>query len=246
MNIVYVITRADEMGGAQVHVRDLAGALHARGQRVTVLAGAPGCLCEQLVERGVRFQSVPALVRPIAPWKDARAVLQLTSILRKLRPDLVSVHSSKAGWLGRVAAKRAGIPVILTAHGWNFAEGLPPAMRRLSAVLERLFARLTDHIITVSEHDRRLALACRIAPPERITRIYNGVHDIAANVPAPRSGGDGPVRIVMIGRFSRQKDQAGLLRALARISDVDWRLWLIGGGTASGRGGSSGARPDAG
>jgi glycosyltransferase involved in cell wall biosynthesis len=233
MRIVYVITRADEIGGAQVHVRDLASALHAVGHQVAVLAGTPGCLSDQLIERGVPFRAVPALVRPIAPWRDAVAVQQLVTTFQQLCPDLVTVHSSKAGWLGRVAAKLAGIPVVLTAHGWNFAEGLPPATRRLSAMLERLFARLADHIITVSEHDRRLALACRIAAPERITLIHNGVHDIAASAPVIRledTTSGAPVRIVMIGRFSTQKDHAGLLHALASLGDLHWRLSLIGGG----------------
>jgi glycosyltransferase involved in cell wall biosynthesis len=233
MRIIYIITRADEIGGAQVHVRDVATALNSSGHEIIVLAGPSGSLSDQLAARGVPFQAVPPLVRPIAPWRDALAVRQLSSILRRVRPDLVSVHSSKAGWLGRLAAKLAGIPVILTAHGWKFAEGLPPAERRLSTVLERLFARLADHIITVCEHDRRLALACRIAPPSKITCIHNGVHDIAAGAPVTRladTTAGAPVRIVMIGRFSPQKDHAGLLHALAPLGNLHWRLWLIGGG----------------
>jgi glycosyltransferase involved in cell wall biosynthesis len=227
MKIVYVITRADEIGGAQVHVRDVASAMHTAGHRVTVLAGATGALSEQLVERGVPFQAVPALVRPIAPWRDAVAVRQLMAALRQLRPDLVSVHSSKAGWLGRAAAKLVGIPVLLTAHGWNFAEGLPSAERRLSAVLERLFARLADHIVTVCDHDRALALKKRIAPPDRITRIHNGVHRCTGRL---RPSAAKAIRIVMIGRFSAQKDHACLLHALAGLSELDWTLDFVGDG----------------
>jgi glycosyltransferase involved in cell wall biosynthesis len=230
MRIVYIITRADEVGGAQVHVRDLATTVRSIGHEATVLAGWPGWLSDQLVERGVPFEVVPALVRPIAPWWDLLAVLQLRSALRRLRPDLVSVHSSKAGCLGRLAAKLAGIPVVFTAHGWAFTEGVPASQRRCYALVERVAATLADQIITVSDYDRALALEERIAPPHKIARIHNGVHDIGADALASRSGGQNPVRIVMIGRFSPQKDQAGLLRALVRISDIDWRLWLIGGG----------------
>ena len=231
MRIAYVITRADEIGGGQVHVRDVATAAQSAGHDVTVVAGSPGCLSEQLAERGVPFEAVPALVRPIAPWKDGLAVQQVRSVLRRLRPDLVSVHTSKAGWVGRLAAKLSGIPVVFTAHGWAFTEGVPAFRRRLYAWIERLAGPLADQIITVCDHDRALALAHRIAPPERIIRIHNGVHDIAAGAAVSRLDGGGPVRIVMIGRFSPQKDHAGLLRALARLGDLPWQLWLIGGGS---------------
>ncbi len=230
MRIVYIITRADDIGGAQVHVRDVATALHASGHEIIVLAGSPGSLSDQLAARGVPFEAVPALVRPIAPWWDALALRQLGSILRRLRPDLVSVHCSKAGWLGRAAAKLAGIPVVFTAHGWAFTDGVPASQRRFYALVERMAGTLADRIITVCDSDRALALEKRIAPPHKIVRIHNGVHDIAVNAsPIPPAGG-APVQIVMIGRFSPQKDQAGLLRVLAGISDIDWRLSLIGGG----------------
>jgi glycosyltransferase involved in cell wall biosynthesis len=228
MRIVYVITRADEIGGAQVHVRDIGTALLTAGHDVTVLAGAPGRFSDQLAKNGVPFVAIPALARAIRPWKDALAVQQLRAILGRLRPDLISVHNSKAGWLGRLAARLSGIPVVFTAHGWAFTEGVSAAQRWLYAPIERLAAPLADGIIAVSDYDRRLALAYRIAAPGRITRIHNGVHDIGARAPPARSAD--PVRIVMIGRFSPQKDQVGLLRALARLTDLPWRLALIGGG----------------
>jgi glycosyltransferase involved in cell wall biosynthesis len=228
MRIVYILTRADEIGGAQVHVRDLATALHSSGHEVSVLAGSAGSLSDQLVERGVPFEVVPALVRPIVPWKDALAVWQLRSILRRLRPDLVSVHTSKAGWLGRVAAKSSGIPVVFTAHGWAFTEGRGAASRRFYTLAERAAAPLADQIITVSEYDRILALAHRIAPPQKIMRIYNGVVDRAAGSPA-RHGAEVP-GIVMIGRFAAPKDHLTLLRALGQLRGLRWRLDLVGDG----------------
>jgi glycosyltransferase involved in cell wall biosynthesis len=228
MRIVYILTRADEMGGAQVHVRDFATALHSIGHEVTVLAGSPGSLSDKLVRRGVPFEPVPALVRPIAPWKDALAVRQLRSILRRLRPDLVSVHTSKAAWLGRLAAKLSGAPVLFTAHGWAFTEGRGAASRWIYALAERAAAPLADHIITVSEYDRRLALAQRIAPPDKITRIHNGIVDRTAN---KRARPDTSVPcVVMIGRFAAPKDQPGLLRALGQLRGLKWRLELVGDG----------------
>jgi glycosyltransferase involved in cell wall biosynthesis len=230
MRIVYVITRADEIGGAQVHVRDLASAMHAAGHEVTVLAGMAGVLFDQLARRGVPFRPVPDLVRSIAPYRDLAALRQLKALLKELRPDLVSTHSSKAGWLGRLAARQLRIPVIFTAHGWAFTEGVPRSQRTMYALAERLMSPLTDHIITVSEYDRSLALDHRIAPPKKITCIHNGVPDLLGpGAMAPQQKPQ-PVRIVMLGRFAAQKDHASLLHALAGLQDQPWRLDLAGDG----------------
>lgn len=230
MRIVYVITRADEIGGGQVHVRDLSTALHAAGHEVTVLAGAPGRLSDQLADHGVRFEAVPSMVRPIALRHDAMAVHQLSSMLRRLRPELVSLHSSKAGWLGRIAARRCRLPVVFTAHGWPFTGGAPASARRVYPTLERLTATWADRIITVSDHDRAVALEKRIAPPQKIVRIYNGVID--ATGPRRPLPPPGPPRIFMSGRFSAQKDHAGLFHALARLRELEWSLALAGEGAS--------------
>jgi glycosyltransferase involved in cell wall biosynthesis len=227
MRIAYVITRADEIGGAQVHVRDLAIALRQRDHDVTVLAGSPGPLCEQLSAGGVSFECVPALLRSISPRRDAIAVPQLMASLRRIRPDLVSTHSSKAGWLGRLAARLLKIPVTFTAHGWAFSEGVPAIPRHFYALAERLAAPLADHIIAVSEYDRRLALARGIAAERKITRIYNGIADLAIDSAPPHSG---PPRIIMTGRFAPQKDHTGLVRALSHLRHLDWVLDFAGDG----------------
>jgi glycosyltransferase involved in cell wall biosynthesis len=227
MRILYVITRGDEIGGAQVHVRDLASAMRAAGHEVTVLAGMAGALFDQLADRQVPFRHVSDLVRPIVPHRDLSALRQLKALFRELRPDLVSTHSSKAGWLGRLAARQLRIPVIFTAHGWAFTEGVPRVQRRFYALAERLMSPLAERIITVSEYDRTLALANGIAGANKITRIHNGVHRCNGSV---RPSSPTAVRIVMIGRFSQQKDHAGLLPALARLSRLDWTLDLVGDG----------------
>jgi glycosyltransferase involved in cell wall biosynthesis len=235
LRIAYAITRADEIGGAQVHVRDLASAMHAAGHEVTVLAGMAGVLFDQLARLGVPFRLVPDLVRSIAPHRDLAAVRQLKALLHELRPDLVTIHSSKAGWLGRLAARQLRVPVIFTAHGWAFTEGVPRSQRTVYALAERLMSPLTDHIITVSEYDRGLALDHRIAPPNRITCVHNGVPDLLGPGAISPQQEPQPVRIVMLGRFAAQKDHATLLRALAGLQDQPWRLNLAGDGPDQGK-----------
>src|SRR5205085_9941202 len=87
-------------------------------------------------------------------------------------PDLVSTHTSKAGVIGRAAARLLSLPAVFTAHGWNFAEGIGERDRSFRLRLERFFARRTARIITVSEADRRLALRYRVGPERRIVTVH--------------------------------------------------------------------------
>src|ERR1700691_4207448 len=122
MRIAYVITRADDVGGAQVHVRDLAQELQTRGHEVTVLAGGSGKFSAELATCGIPFRSIRNLVTPIAPAKDALALVEIINALRQLQPDLVAAHTAKAGLLGRIASAALGIPAVFTPHGWSISD----------------------------------------------------------------------------------------------------------------------------
>jgi glycosyltransferase involved in cell wall biosynthesis len=227
LKIAYVITRSDHIGGAQVHVRDLAAALLRRGHEPIVLAGGSGPYTEALHAAGVKTVLVKHLVAAIRPHKDAAALAEMCFILRRLRPALVSTHSSKAGVLGRLAARALQIPVVFTAHGWSFTPGIPGRKAAIYRGMERLAAPFASRIITVSEFDRNLALASRLAPAEKIVTVHNGMPDVS-----PASWADPsrtPVRLVMTARFESQKDHPTLLRALAGLNG-SWELDLIGDG----------------
>ena len=231
MRIAYLITRMDSIGGAQIHVRDLSLWLKQNGHDPVVLTGAAGPICETLSAAGIDVLEMRALVRPIRPLKDARALHEIRRCLKSCAPDLVSCHSAKAGILGRIAASTLGLPVIFTAHGWTFTEGIPLVQRYAYRAVERLCGRLSDHIITVCHYDRELALAAGIAPAERITTVHNGMPFLPVvqrNASAP-----GPVRIGMVARFDQQKDHETLISALGRLRHKNWCLQLIGGGDSS-------------
>ena len=233
MKVVYVITRADAVGGASVHVRDLAKAMLERGHEAVVLVGGAGPVTEQLTSAGVPFRSLRFLRRSIHPVSDLRALRELVAALRDLRPDLVSTHTAKAGWLGRAASARCGLPAIYTPHGWPIADRISPAHGLIFRFAERTAARWGRAIICVCERERELALRNRIAPPEKLYVVHNGVQDVPA---APREGGEPqPVRIISIARFEPPKDHTTLLHALATLRSQQWQLDLIGDGRLQAR-----------
>lgn len=226
--VLFVITRADSIGGGQIHVRDLARALQSRGVRVAVAAGADGALHDELRKTGIPYYRIPHLVRSIHPLKDLEAISALRRRIRAFRPDLVSCHTAKAGLVGRLAALLEGVPALFTAHGWQFAEGIP-AWQKLSVLaVEMVLARLTPQIITVSQYDRELALKYRLGSPAKIRLVHNGMPWLERS---DRGGGASPtVRLIMVARFQEQKDHETLFEALERLEKLPWSLELIGDG----------------
>jgi glycosyltransferase involved in cell wall biosynthesis len=233
IHIAYVVTRGDDLGGAQVHVRDMAKAMRARGHDATIICGLRGDLTDQLEEQGVPFHSLPHLVRPIRPAKDILAVMELRRALSDLRPDVVSLHSSKAHLVGGLAARSLGLPVLITAHGWAFTDGVPPMSRYFYAIYERFAARLATAVITVSQEDRNLARRYGITVPGGISVVHNGMPDDARRRDHNRTGE--PVRLLMVGRHVPQKDHPTLFRALTKLRDKAWTIDLIGTGPDEGK-----------
>jgi glycosyltransferase involved in cell wall biosynthesis len=115
------------------------------------------------------------LVRPVHPWKDLLALRELTRLLQQRQPDLVHTHSGKAGVLGRLAARRARVPLIVhTIHGPSFGRFQGTLANRLFITAERLAARHTTHFVAVAEAMKQQYLAAGIGRPEQFTRILSG------------------------------------------------------------------------
>ena len=223
---MYLITRGDSIGGAQVHVRDLAVRAHDEGNEVVVVTGIAGPLTEQLAERGVRSLICPGMLREISPHKDLGAIRAFRDILRAEKPDLVSTHSSKAGIVGRIGARWAGVKVIFTAHGWAFTGGVPQPKRSIYKAIERIHEPLASRIVCVSAHDRTIGIAAGMSA-DRLVTIHNGMPEVEPELRA-KPAHPGPVRAVMTARFDRQKDHETLFRAMTNLPDL--QLDLIGNG----------------
>jgi glycosyltransferase involved in cell wall biosynthesis len=229
LKIAYIVTRAEPIGGAQIHVRDMAEAMQRRGHSVLVLTGGEGHFTDDLRARNIPTVVLEHLTVPIRPWQDLRALRELRAALQSFGPDLVATHSAKAGVIGRMAARWLGVPVTVTTHGWSFTTGVPP----LKAFVYRWIERVTgpwaaDRTITVSEYDRQLALRAGVLSESRMVTVHNGIPDVP---PALRANPAAtPPRLVMVARFGPQKDHPTLLRALAGLRDLPWHLDLVGEG----------------
>jgi glycosyltransferase involved in cell wall biosynthesis len=228
MKIAYVITRADAVGGATIHVRDLARAMRELGHAPVILVGGRGAATGQFEAAGVPVRSLCHLRRSLNPVEDVRALAELIGVLRDLAPDMVSTHTAKAGWIGRAAAARLGLPAIYTPHGLPVGGRFPPASSLLFTLAERVASPWSAAIVCVSESERRLALAKHIAPPDRLVVVYNGVRDIP---PEYRANPDGePVRVCAVARLEPPKDFPTLITALSLLEDQRWTLDLVGDG----------------
>lgn len=228
MRIVYIVTTASPIGGAQIHVRDLAAAMSAQGHSPAVITGGSGAFIDDLRRLGIPVVVLRHLAVPIHPLRDLRALREVRTALKGLRPELITAHSSKAGFLGRLAGRSLGVPVVFTVHGWAFTPGVPAWQAAVYRQAERVVGPLAKRIIAVSEYDRRLGLAARIAGEDRLVTVHNGMPDVPQSLRAVP--GRNPVRLVMVARFGAQKDHPTLFRALASLQHHDWELDLIGDG----------------
>ncbi len=233
MKILFCISRSDTIGGAHVHVMQMAQWLQEQGHTVTVITGGQGVYCEELEKRGLRWRAAQHLRRDIHPLHDLAAIRELRRLIQDEAPDLVSFHSAKAGLLGRLACIRLDVAVLFTAHGWSFTDGIPRRRAFLYRNLERLAAPLADRIITVSEFDKQLALRHGVGRDDQLISVQNAMPD---NDLRSDPGADAdPVVISCVARLDDQKDHNTLFQALAKLETSRWTVNLIGDGPLEGR-----------
>lgn len=159
---------------AWILLRNQMLAMRDRGWEVH-LACSDGPNMPRLREDGFATHAIP-IARNTDLASHLKAILALTRLIRQQRFDVVHVHTPVASLIGRVAAKLAGVPlVVYTAHGFYFHDEMPGPQRTRHVLLERAFGKLTDHLFTQSAEDAETAVREGIMPAGAVTAIGNGV-----------------------------------------------------------------------
>ncbi|HZM90453.1 MAG TPA: glycosyltransferase family 4 protein [Blastocatellia bacterium] len=244
VRVLHIITRLI-VGGAQENTLLSVEGLDGLPEYEVTLAtgvddGPEGDLLER-ARRTTRLVVVPELGRSINPLSDIAAFYKLFRLIRKGRYHIVHTHSSKAGVLGRLAAKLAGTPIIVhTLHSLVFHDYQPWAVNRLWWVVKKLCAPMTDHFISVSSIISQKAIAAGIGPPEKFTTIYSGMEldwflDSNVDPAAVRREFGIPEDAPVVGKIARLFSLKGHDQLLDAAPEVvrrhpDVRFFLIGDG----------------
>lgn len=243
LRVLHVITRLTLGGSSENTVASmvaLARAGYAGPLAASLRESEPEVVADAR-RRGVEVLDVPALGREAAPLRDLAALVQLWRLIRQLRPAIVHTHTSKAGFLGRLAARLARVPAVIhQPHGHVFYGYWGPGRTALYLALERLAARWTDRIVTLTERGIDEHLRRGIGRPAQFAWVPSGVDVQALRRAAPprdaaRRGLGLPADAFVVaacGRFVPVKGFDLLVEALPRVvADVPaTRLLLVGDG----------------
>ncbi len=243
--VAHIITRLI-VGGAQENTIFTAeGLQRSYGYEVTLITGPPlgpeGSLLQGPWRESVRCVLLPQMRREINPVRDAIVSAQLYTIFRKQKYDIVHTHSSKAGILGRLAARLAGVRIIVhTIHGLPFHPYQSGLSNLLYVFLEKVAAAVSTRIVCVADAMAEQAVASGVARRDKFTTIHSGM-DLDAFLRsdglregARRSLGirDNEIVIGMIARLFPLKGHQYLFAAAAELVQrfPDTRFLLVGEG----------------
>lgn len=240
MRIVHVITRLI-LGGAQENTLLTVDGLHHRHHEdVTLITGPAegpeGDLFDRAEKRDLKVELMPELVRAIRPGVDWRAYRQLRGAIRRLRPDVVHTHSSKAGILGRAAAWDERVPAVVhTIHGLPFGPSERPWKNRMYIHLERWAARRCHKIVSVCDAMTEQALAEGVGRPDLYQTVYSGM-DVESflNPPRPRAEvraglglADDEVAFATVARLFERKGHDDILAAAPAILKANPKVRFV-------------------
>lgn len=180
--VLQIITRSDWAGGQKVLYALVYGLMKYYPDKfeIEVACGKEnGMLIPELEKLGVKVHVIPDLVREISPIKDLKAYFQIRKLIRRNQYDIVHVHSSKAGFLGRLAAKCSGVnKIIYTVHGWWPIEQYKGAKRKIFILAERFAAHFCDKIVLLGKNDLDKTREWKIGREEQYSIIHNAIMPI--------------------------------------------------------------------
>ena len=185
--------------------------------------------------------NIVPMTREIEIKKDVKAILKVRKLLKQIKPDIVYLHSSKAGAIGRIAlAFDFRIPVLYNAHGWYFNATISKKKKKFFALIEKMLALKTKMIINISKSEYDSAIKNKIAPEKKMCIIENGIdfdkfkdnNKYRKETREKYNIKDEEIVIGVVGRLSEQKDPMTMIKAFKLVNDVksNTKLMYVGSG----------------
>lgn len=217
--ILQLITRSDWAGGQKVLHALVYGIkkYHSEQFEVEVACGKEnGMLIPELEKIGVRAHIIKDLVREISPIRDIKAFFQIKKLIKQGRYDAVHVHSSKAAFLGRIAARLCGVKnIVYTVHGWWPIEQYTGLKRKLFILAERFAAKFCDKIVLLCKRDMEKTRNWKIGKENQYVVIPNAIIPIESVQKGKlRRELNIPENIKIVGNAARLDRQKNPLRFL--------------------------------
>ena len=185
MKILQIVGDSKWGGGGHI-ILALAEMAREAAWTIDILTTDP--VCQRMFRsRGIGIVDQDVIWREIRPFRDLRGLFKLYEFLKANSYDLVHTHTSKAGFVGRIAARCAGTPAVVhTAHSFPFHEESGVLSSFMYRYLEACAARCCDRLVTVSEYHREWGLRWKIGHADKLVAIPNGIDDpmVASTDPA--------------------------------------------------------------
>ena len=207
-----VIARLN-IGGPAIHVANLNSSLNPQRFSSLLISGienaGEGSMLDYAKDRGVEPVFIPEIVGEASfSVRDVKALLKLYQVMRSYRPHIVHTHTAKAGFLGRLVARAAGVPVVVHTYHGHVLDGYYSDLKtKILRSMERGLARLSDHLIAVSESVRGDLIRFKVAPSDRISVIPLGFD---------------------LEPFLKSQDRRGQFRSELRLNDRARLIGIVG------------------
>jgi glycosyltransferase involved in cell wall biosynthesis len=229
IRVLHIITRMD-VGGSSDDTLLLVTRMRPPAFDNTLISGPTpdpvSGLAQGLAAAGVPWFQVPSLRRPVNVPRDLTALRDLRRHIQALQPDIVHTHSSKAGFVGRLAARLAGVRrIFYTPHGHVFYAYYGPPITRFFVHLERFAARFTERIVVLTEAEAAQHLAVGVGRKDQFVVIPSGVdlsqvYADAAGAPRLREDLGLPPGTRLIGSVARLVPVKGLHYLVAAMPGI--------------------------
>ena len=225
IKILHIITNLP-VGGAQDNTLITVERLNRSFYDVTLMCAPEGQWIRRALQaKDLKLTFVDELIRPIHLLYDVVAFWRIYCHIKKEKYTIVHTHSSKPGFLGRIAARLASVPIIIhTIHGFPFHDFMHPIKRSFYIGVERILSKITTCLVTVSKLNLNKAVTLRIAKREKFVNVYSGIDfqkfDLAVDIDRKREQlgiAPGEKIVGMVGRLSEQKAPWLLIRSVPGV-----------------------------